>query len=524
MKARPVFVTGATLALLLSACGGEGTTEGNGEENGDSSGGDFNIAWNAQPPTLDHLLTTANTTRDIVRNFYEPLLTVDADGEVQPVLAENYEVSEDGLTITFELREDVPFHDGTMMEAADVVASLERWIEHSNVGSLYFSEAIVDSPEDMIVTITLPEEMYVAPILLADQKQLPYIMPASIIEDAPAEGIQEYIGTGPYSFSEWSTDQYIRMDRFEEYSSPEGPTSGTAGAKQAHFDSLYYHFVTDDSTRVAGIQTGEYDAATHIPWDSAEVFEDDDNVDITQGAVGFGFSVFNHAEGVMADPDMRQAVLAAIDLEQLQQAAFGDEAYYNTSGALMPVESPWYTEVDNERLETQDLDDVQNLLDDAGYDGEVIRIMSTRDYDHIYDHSIMFQQQLENAGMNTELIVNDWPTTLESRDDLDGWEIYVTSDAWVGLPITYVFLSGSSWGGWATENEDIYEAANDLVYAADEEEAYGALAHLQDVFYEDLPVIKFGDYEQLNAMRSEFSGYEFTPESGAIYFNVGPAD
>ncbi|NLS10362.1 hypothetical protein HGQ17_10230 [Nesterenkonia sp. MY13] len=101
-------------------------------------GGEFNIAWNAQPPSMDPMVTTANSTRDISRNVFEQLVTIDANGEVQPVLAEDYEVSEDGEVLTFILREGVTFHDGSTMQAEDVEASIERWLTTSGLASQYF--------------------------------------------------------------------------------------------------------------------------------------------------------------------------------------------------------------------------------------------------------------------------------------------------------------------------------------------------------------------------------------------------
>lgn len=194
MKIRSVLAASLVSALALSACGGdddvEDTTGGNGES---AVAPELNVAYSSQPPTLDPLITTAVATRILARTFYEPLLAIDENGEVQPVLADSYEVSEDGLTITFILREDVPFHDGSIMDTEDVVASLERWIENTNVGQSYFADSEVASPEEGVVTMTLDQQMYVAPQLLADPAQATYVMPADVIAEAGPDGVQEHI-------------------------------------------------------------------------------------------------------------------------------------------------------------------------------------------------------------------------------------------------------------------------------------------------------------------------------------------
>ena len=91
------------------------------------------------------------------------------------------------------------------------------------------------------------------------------IMPKEIVENAPVEGITEYIGTGPFKFVEWKQDQYIHYEPFEEYQSPEGTPSGLAGKREAFVDNLYIDFVADGSTRVAGMTTVEYDIGINMP-------------------------------------------------------------------------------------------------------------------------------------------------------------------------------------------------------------------------------------------------------------------
>ena len=76
-----------------------------------------------------------------------------------------------------------------------------------------------------------------------------------IAENAPADGIKDYIGTGPFKFVEWKQDQYIHYVPYEDYQSPEGTPSGLAGKREALVDNLYLDFVIDGSTRVAGMTT-----------------------------------------------------------------------------------------------------------------------------------------------------------------------------------------------------------------------------------------------------------------------------
>nr|WP_265182148.1 ABC transporter substrate-binding protein [Geomicrobium sp. JCM 19055] len=130
MGKRHIYL-GLLATLMLAACGNndEATTTESEQE-----GGTINIAYGANPQTLDPHLTTNQATRDVSRQIYEQLLVLNEDYEVVPSLAEDYEVSDDGLTYTFQLREGVLFHNGEEMVASDVVASMQKWLDHSTQG------------------------------------------------------------------------------------------------------------------------------------------------------------------------------------------------------------------------------------------------------------------------------------------------------------------------------------------------------------------------------------------------------
>src|SRR5690606_21252259 len=96
-------------------------------------------------------------------------------------------------------------------------------------------------------------------VLLARQNQGCSIYPASVVEGAGSEPLEEFIGTGPYEFVERQADAYIRFARFEDYVSPEGAPNGYAGQKIAYFDLIEFIPVPDEAARIAGLQAGDYD-------------------------------------------------------------------------------------------------------------------------------------------------------------------------------------------------------------------------------------------------------------------------
>lgn len=526
MKKRSMIATGMAASLVLAACGGSGEETGGGEAGDVGVSPELNVAFNAQPPTMDPLTTTAHATRIFARVIFEPLIDLDAEGEVQPVLAESFDVSEDGHTLTFQLREGLTFHDGSDVTAEDVLASLERWVELSVIGSTYFAEAEIASPEEGVVTIELPEPMYVAPQLLADPGQMPHIMPAEIVEAAGEGEVEEHIGTGPYTYGDWQADQYLRVDRFEEYQSPEGEPSGMAGEKTAYYEEINFHFVGDDTTRMTGLQTGEYDMATPIPWDNIEQMEGDGNVDVIPGESGLPFGLLNKAEGPTADEDIRRAIIAALDTEAILLSAYGTDEWFSQNTAMMPEDSDWYVPVegeDDDFYQNQDLDAAADYLEAAGYDGEEIRIVSSPEHADRYDTAVVLQQQLEEAGMNAELITADWSTVLDTMEDPSGFEIAISGlNNWPVVPSTMYFLNEGTQG--TTQSEEIFAANEALTSAEDEEGATAAMEELQEAYLDYLPIIKFGDRRTANGLNAELEGFEYVTGQGEVFHHIRPAE
>lgn len=529
---RRYFALAGVSALLLTACNGNNDDEDAAGADGDpapAADADlsaFTIAWHAQPPTLDPVSTTAGATHSLAQNVFEPLFITDLDGELQPVLAESWEVSEDATTFVFTLRDDVTFHDGSPLTAEDVAASMERWMEVSNSGQEFFGESDVEVTDDLEVTLTLGEPMYSALFMFGNPNAPLPIMPASVAEEAPETGVEneDIIGTGPYKFGEWVADQRIVFELNEDYTAAPGEPSGYAGDRTGTFETLVYEIVTDSSTAVTGIQTGEYDAAMHIPLDNVEQLENDPNLDlVVNDSIAATAALFNKDEGPMSDPTMRQAVAAALDYDEVKMAGYVDERFYTLNGSMMFEDSPWYTEAGLESFSTEsDPDRAQELMDEAGYDGEPIRILTSRDYEEYYHLAVIMEQQLEEVGMNAELIVVDWPTLLEIREDASAHEISTTTFSYPVVPGAYLFLM-ESYAGW-TDDEAISEAVDSMIYSPDEETALEANDALQEAFYEYLPIIKFGDHNTVTAVQQGFAGYDQPQGHEDLFFRVYPTE
>ncbi|MFA9560324.1 ABC transporter substrate-binding protein [Evansella sp. AB-rgal1] len=527
MKKTGVLLIILMLAIIIAACSENSSTgEGNSTNDNNSGnneipdvvvGGELRIALNTQPPSLDPHVSTATATRDAARPIFETLVSLNSNYEVMPMLAERFEQSDDGLVTTFYLREGVKFHNGKEMIAEDVVASLERWITLSGRARNAIGDGVFEIINDYELTLTLPEPSVGALHVLGAQGQYGGIMPKEIVENAPNDGVEELIGTGPFEFVEWRQDQYIHYKRFEDYTSPEGTPDGLAGSREALVEDLYIDIVVDGSTRVNGVLTGQYDIGIAMPQDNFDQLNAQVHTE-TALASGSAF-LFNKKEGLLTDPEMRKALNMALDYDEIMLAGFASPEFYRLSpGIMFPEQADWYTDAGSDNYNPNDPELAKQLFEEAGYNGESFRILATRDYDYIYNTAVVVQAQLERIGVNAEVDVVDWATMVELRSDPSKYDAFITGFSTVTDPTQHLIFD-PNWPGW---NDDEYtsELIESIRKSANPEEAYDYWEELQRYTWEDhLPYIRFGDFYDLFAHTNDVVG--FSVFEGVIPWNVG---
>ncbi|WP_368653853.1 ABC transporter substrate-binding protein [Ornithinibacillus sp. 4-3] len=505
------------IAVTLIGCNSE-TNEGD-KDTKEETNSELRVAFNAQPPTLDTHITTAYQTRDISRQMFETLLTIDSNYQIKPMLAESYDVSEDGKTITFHLRQGVKFHNGEEMKAEDVVASMNRWKELSLGAKTAISNSVFEAQDDYTVLLKLEKPSGIALSVLAGTSQAPSIMPKEIIDAATEEGVEEYVGTGPFQFEEWKQDQYIKLTKFDDYQALSDTSDGLSGKKEALVNDLYFMMITDPSTRVAGIQSGEYDVAVDMPFDDYEKFNTDESmIPLTFNDAFIGL-VLNKKEGPLSDVKMRQAALAALNMEEIMYGVFGDEGFFRLDHGLMrPEQKDWYSESGKESYNQNNPEKAREILEETDYNGEPIRLIVTRDVEYSYKAAVIIQEQLEKVGMKVELEVYDSPTLRERRADPSAYEGFLTTFAPFTDPTQFIFLdSKNDWDGW-TNNPTIDSLLDQIRNSTSPEESKQYFDELQTELYESVPIIKIGDQTTLVVTSKDVEGLNYL--DGPLIWNV----
>ena len=147
-------------------------------------------------------------------------------------------------------------------------------------------------------------------------------------------------------------------------------------------------------------------------------------------AAGFGELFFNQKEGMMTDPKLRQAMLAAPSMEPVLQASFGPEKLWAVNGALMSPGTKWYTKVGVEGYSQNNPAKAKALATEAGYKGETIRYMVTTSYADHYTASVVLAKQLKDPGFNIDFQIYDWATLVSRRAQSGVWTCSTPMDSY----------------------------------------------------------------------------------------------
>jgi peptide/nickel transport system substrate-binding protein len=483
-------------------------------------GGRLRVAATGQPAGLDMHLTNQRTITMIGWQMFEALFTFDRDYQTVPMLAQGHEVSPDGLTVTITLRQGVPFHDGSEMVAADVIASYNRWAPVSSLGLAIapFLESVTEA-DPYTVVFNLNTPLVALPSMLARQAQGLSIHPKSVIDAAGSNPFTDaqYIGTGPYQFVERQADRFTLMKRFEGYVGVESEPSGYAGRKAAYLDEIEFVPVPDEAARVAGLQSGEFHYLEEIIPDQIEVLGDNPDVNIQiLPPRSYGVIILNTVAGLMSDVRIRQAVQAAISVVPSGQATHG-EGYFEPGPGIMLPQTAWHSEVSAELYDQGDPAKAQQILTDAGYDGTPIRLLATQEDLGDYNAAVVAQQQLEEAGFKVELEVTDEATLDENLEDDDRWDM--TTNAYVFRPdpvLIPAFASCTADGQWCSDEK--VAVVQRLQTESTQEARFAAFEELQALWYAEAPAIKLVNNYGIAALSSkvkniiETTHFEIEPE------------
>lgn len=349
----------ATTAVLLSGC-----ATAAGQEEGDT----FVFLSDLEPVCFDTAGYKNLANYNVARQILDPLVWQAPDGTFSPALAESWESSDDGLTWTFTLRDDVTFHDGNPLTADDVEASVQRFFVEGNTlnaPSWYESSKVVD---ENTWELTTPQA-YANILQQLSNPDFPILSAESIEEYTDGDRCADpttIVGTGPFIPTEYEKGSTLTLERNEDYAW--GPEFAE-NTGPAYFETLEIRFVPEAQARVGALLSGQADAASAVPPLNADEIENADGFELLNApATGVPFTApLNTTSGPTADVRVREALQRSVDLDEIVDSIYAGR-YDRAWTALAPTTPPLGSY--NEELEgqlTYDPEAAAALLAEAGY-------------------------------------------------------------------------------------------------------------------------------------------------------------
>lgn len=384
-------------ALTLAGCSAGESVDIDGA---DSVDGDVLIAAiGGEPDQLDPQRTSSYFAFEVLENVFDTLVAPDENLEMQPALAESWEVSDDQLTWTFDLRDGVTFHDGSEFTSEDVVYSYRRIIDEQLANAWKFA-AITDitAPDDDTVVITVAQP---TPNLLSN---LGGFKGMAIVQQENVESgdiTTAPIGTGPFSVTGYSSGDRITLAANADYW---GGAPELAGVE--------YRFISEPATALAALRAGDIHWTDVVPPQQVSELESDETVELgLTPSSDYWYLALNEAREPWSDVRVRQALAYAIDRDAIVQAVSYGTAALNQ--LAIPEQSVWYTAYDEY---STDLDTAQALLDEAGFTGGTLDLLATSDYPETVTAAQIIASNLEPLGIDVEIRQPDFSTWLDEQN------------------------------------------------------------------------------------------------------------
>ncbi|MFG1280009.1 ABC transporter substrate-binding protein [Xanthobacter autotrophicus] len=477
-------------------------------------------------------IAVSNPTIVIAANIFDGLVTYDAASQPRPQLAESWEQSADGRTITFRLRKGVKWHDGTPFSSADVKYSILEVVKKTHprgIGTYRHLEDI-ETPDDhtAIFKLALPSPVIWSG-LSSNETQ---ILPKHLYEgtDPLTNPFNtKPIGTGPFVFKEWVRGSHVTLEHNPDY----------WDAGKPYLDKITFKVVPDAGARAAALETGEVQYIPLSPVPLSDVARLARQPGITVETRGWEavapiyFFDFNLRRKPFQDVRVRRAIAHAIDRRALAQTVWYDFAVPATSSVPSSQKQfhapglPQY-EYDPKKAEA--------LLDEAGLkrgaDGVRLRFNHLNiPYGDDYKRSGEFiRQQLKRIGIEVELVNYDLPTFLRkvyTDYDFDTQSVFYAalSDPQLGVQRrfwTKAIQPGSAWSNASGYSNPEFDAVvAEAAVEPDVEKRRALLARFQLIAQTDLPSISLLELKPFRVWSSSLKGVDVSPVG--VYASLGSA-
>lgn len=537
MKKRAISLCLAGLmAVSLAGCGGAGTTEKAAEASGTETGAAAEIGNSEKKEEL--VFVNYRDIRDLNPHLYagemyaqemlyETLVNITADG-YEGCLAESWDISEDGKTYTFHIRDGVKFSDGEVCDANAIKANFDAIIENKDRHTwLEMMNLLVgvSAPDDKTFVIELSEPYYPLLTELSVTRPFAMISPKAMKDGSTKDGVNAYIGTGPYVLTDFVTDEYAVFEANENY-----------WGEQPKIKKITVKVIPDNQTRILALEKGEIDmifGKNMIDADAINQYTGNDKFTVSlSDPTSTRQIVLNTTKEVLADKEVRQALQHATNKQ-----AISDGIFY---GLEQPADTLFaktvpYCDIDLEPY-AYDVEQAQSMLDEAGWvvgadkirekDGQKLNIDLLYNSDSVTEKAIAEYLQSEYQKIGISLNIHG-EEEQSYRDNMKAGNFDMVFNICWGTPYdpqsSLAAMRAPVYGDYAAQlgledKAEIDQAITDILVSTDEQKRQDLYTFVLTRLHEDAVYIPL-TYECNKAIyRSDLKGFHFTQTQYEVPF------
>ena len=537
MKKRAISLCLAGLmAVSLAGCGGAGTTEKAAEASGTETGAAAETGNSEKKEEL--VFVNYRDIRDLNPHLYagemyaqemlyETLVNITADG-YEGCLAESWDISEDGKTYTFHIRDGVKFSDGEVCDANAIRANFDAIIENKDRHTwLEMMNLLVgvSAPDDKTFVIELSEPYYPLLTELGVTRPFAMISPKAMKDGSTKDGVNAYIGTGPYVLTDFVTDEYAVFEANENY-----------WGEQPKIKKITVKVIPDNQTRILALEKGEIDmifGKNMIDADAINQYTGNDKFTVSlSDPTSTRQIVLNTTRDVLADKEVRQALQHATNKQTISEGIFyGLEQPADT---LFAKTVP-YCDIDLEPY-AYDVELAQSMLDEAGWvvgsdkirekDGQKLNIDLHYNSDSVTEKAIAEYLQSEYQKIGIALNIHG-EEEQSYRDNMKAGNFDMVFNICWGTPYdpqsSLAAMRAPVYGDYAAQlgledKADIDQAITDILVSTDETKRQELYTFVLTRLHEDAVYIPL-TYECNKAIyRSDLQGFHFTQTQYEVPF------
>jgi len=417
-------------------------------------------------------------------NVYEGLFHLTDTGEVEPLLAASYTMSDDGLTYTFTLQPDVTFHSGKALTSEDVKYSIERVFAPESQSARKSSFGAIESietpdPQTVVVTLAEPSISFIY--------NLSYVW---VVNKDATDLTTSEDGTGPYVLDGWTRGNSLSLKRWDDY-----------WGEPAKNGEVVFDYFTDATALSNALLTGAVDIVTNMQSpDALAAFEGDPNFVVNNGtSTTKEILVFNDRVAPFDQVEVRKAIYSAIDRAKLLNAIWGDKG--TLIGSMVPPTDPWYIDLVDENPYDPELS--AQLLADAGYPDGFEFTLDTPTYDPHPVVAEFIKSELAKIGVTVDInpiTADEWYTKVFQKHDYEATLQEHVNDrdvVWYGDPDFY----------WGYDNPQVTAWIAEAEQATSVEEQTAKLKLVNEQIAKDAASAWLYLYPQLVVASADVSGY-----------------